>query len=84
MAKIAKSDFIFKKHMSIGEADAEHDEKFLEDCFVDIGDYDVLADTEASQSIILGRTGVGKSALLSQIERNAERVIKIEPEELAL
>ena len=84
MTKIAKSDFIFKKHMTIGEADAEHDEKFLEDCFVDIGDYDVLADTESSQSIILGRTGVGKSALLSQIERNVDRVIKIEPEELAL
>lgn len=70
--------------MSIGEADAENDQKFLEDCFVDIGDYEILEDTERPQSIVIGRTGVGKSALLEQIERNAERIIRIEPEELAL
>ncbi|WP_202969819.1 hypothetical protein [Endozoicomonas atrinae] len=84
MAKIAKQDFIFKKHMSIGEADAENDLQFLEDCFVDIGDYEVLENTESPQSIVLGRTGIGKSALLEQIEKNAERTIRIEPEALAL
>lgn len=84
MPKIAKQDFIFKKHMSVGEADAENDKKFLEDCFVDIGDFEVLEDTDAPQSIVLGRTGIGKSALLEQLEKNSERVIRIEPEELAL
>tara|TARA_R110001583_G_scaffold157047_1_gene308972 strand:+ start:592 stop:2241 length:1650 start_codon:yes stop_codon:yes gene_type:complete len=84
MKKIAKNDFIFKKHMSVGEADAENDKKFLEDCFVDIGDYEILEDTDSPQSIVLGRTGVGKSALLEQLEKNNERVIRIEPEELAL
>ncbi|MGJ8647093.1 MAG: P-loop ATPase, Sll1717 family [Marinomonas colpomeniae] len=84
MSKVSKQDFIFKKHMSVGEADAENDKKFLEECFVDIGDYDVLEDTDSPQSIVLGRTGVGKSALLEQLEKNNERVIRIEPEELAL
>jgi len=70
--------------MSVGEADAENDKNFLEECFVDIGDYDVLEDTSAPQSIVLGRTGIGKSALLEQIEKNSDRVIRIEPEELAL
>jgi hypothetical protein len=84
MTKIPSSNFVFKKHMSIGEADAEHDRKFLEECFVDIGDYSVLADTTETPSILVGRTGAGKSALLEQIEKNSERVIKIEPEELAL
>ena len=84
MTKIAKQDFVFKKHMSVGEADAENDKNFLEECFVDIGDYDVLEDTSAPQSIVLGRTGIGKSALLEQIEKNSDRVIRIEPEELAL
>lgn len=84
MAKIAKSDFVFRKHMSIGEADAENDMVFLEECFVDVGDYDVLVNTETPQSIVLGRTGVGKSALIRQIEKNCERVIRIEPEALAL
>ncbi len=84
MTKIAKQDFVFKKHMSVGEADAENDKKFLEECFVDIGDYEILEDTTAPQSIVLGRTGIGKSALLEQLEKNSERVIRIEPEELAL
>ncbi|MCW8931538.1 MAG: DNA repair ATPase [Gammaproteobacteria bacterium] len=84
MTKIAKKDFVFKKHMTIGEADAENDNHFLDDCFVDIGDYEVIENTEAPQSIVLGRTGIGKSALLEQLEKNSERVIRIEPEALAL
>ncbi len=84
MSKIPKQDFIFKKHMTVGEADAENDIQFLEECFVDVGDYDVIADTKTPQSVVLGRTGVGKSALLEQLEKNSDRVIRIEPEELAL
>lgn len=84
MNKIAKKDFIFKKHMSVGEADAENDARFLAECFTDIGDYEVLENTETTQSIVLGRTGIGKSALLEQLEKNSERIIRIEPEELAL
>jgi hypothetical protein len=84
MTKVPKQDFVFKKHMSVGEADAENDKSFLEDCFVDIGDYEILEDTSTPQSIILGRTGIGKSALIEQLEKNSDRVIRIEPEELAL
>jgi len=84
MSKVAKQDFVFKKHMSVGEADAENDNQFLSECFTDIGDYEVLEDTNAPQSIVLGRTGVGKSALLEQIEKNSDRIIRIEPEQLAL
>ncbi len=84
MVNVAKQSFIFKKHMTIGEADAEHDEQFLSECFIDIGDYEVIEDTDSPQSIILGRTGIGKSALIEQIEKNVDRVIRIEPEALAL
>lgn len=84
MNKIAKQDFVFKKHMSVGEADAENDNQFLAECFTDIGDYEVLENTNSPQSIVLGRTGVGKSALLEQIEKNSSNIIRIEPEQLAL
>ena len=84
MSQKANQNFVFKKHMTIGEADAENDKKFLTNCFIDTGDYEVLKDTEASYSIVLGRTGIGKSALLEQIETSSDRVIRIEPEELAL
>ena len=84
MAIKSKLDFVFKKHMNIGEADAENDKTFLEKCFVDVGDFEVLCNTEAPQCIVLGRTGVGKSALLEHIEANVENPIRIEPEELAI
>ena len=55
-------------YATTGEADAENDLNFLADCFVDIGDFEVIENTEAPQSIVLGRTGIGKSALLEQLE----------------
>ena len=84
MSKEPKKDFVFRKHMSIGEVDAENDTKFLRDCFVDTGDYEVLEDTQSSQCIVLGRTGSGKSALLERLEECEEQIIRIEPDELAL
>ncbi len=70
MSRNSISGFVFKKNMSIGEVDAESDIAFLEDCFVDNGDYEILATPENSHSIVVGRTGAGKSALIKQLERN--------------
>jgi len=84
MNKKAKSDFVFKRHMSIGDVDAENDKKFLLNCFVDNGDFEVLEDTESPQSIIVGRTGIGKSALVEHLINSTRNIIQIEPEELAL
>ncbi|PWI34156.1 DNA repair ATPase [Vibrio albus] len=84
MAKEPLKNFVFKKHMNIGEADAEHDTLYLEECFEDIGDYDVLQNTLSPQAIIVGRTGIGKSALLEQLEKTEQKVIRLEPEELAI
>lgn len=84
MSQEPKKDFVFRKHMSIGEVDAENDLKFLQDCFVDTGDYDVLEDVSTPECIVLGRTGSGKSALLERLEGHCEQTIRIEPDELAL
>ncbi|ATP09245.1 DNA repair ATPase [Aeromonas salmonicida] len=84
MAQEAKKDFVFRRHMSIGEVDAENDSKFLKECFVETGDYDVLEDISTSECIVLGRTGSGKSALLERLEECCEQTIRIEPDELAL
>lgn len=84
MPKIPKNDFTFRKHMSIGEVDAENDKNFLRTCFVDNGDLEILENTTSAPAIILGRTGAGKSALLDELEQKHERVIRIEPDELAL
>ncbi len=74
--------FTFRKHDSIGAAAAEEDAKFLAQCFVDNGDIELLADCSDRRRIVLGRTGAGKSALLSRLTEDAD-VIVINPETLS-
>lgn len=82
--KNAGIEFRLRRGMSIGEADAESDQNFLEECFTDTGDYQTLADPRASQRIIVGRTGAGKSALICHLKDSEENVIEIPPENLSL
>lgn len=79
-----KPEIKLKKHLRIGAISAENDGQFLSACFIETGDYDALIDTDDDKSILLGRTGAGKSALLQMIKEREENVIEIEPEELAL
>jgi hypothetical protein len=76
--------FRFRSHDTIGVADAEADNAFLKECFVDTGDLEFLLDCEDHRRIVLGRTGAGKTALLSQLPTRSPRVIAIAPESLAL
>lgn len=78
------TEFVFRKHDTIGAAAAEDDESYLSDCFVDIGDLNVLLNCNDSKRIIVGRTGAGKSALLSKIASVAEHVIQLSPHSLSL
>jgi len=83
MGKLTKSEFRFRKHSNIGAAAAEDDEEFLKSCYVDTGDLDVLLDCNNSKRIIVGRTGVGKSALIIELRRKTQNVINISPEDLS-
>lgn len=76
--------FKFRSHDHIGAADAESDESFLQECFVDTGDINLLLDCNDHKRIVLGRTGAGKTALLAQLSERSGRVISIKPESLAL
>ncbi len=76
--------FVFKKNMKIGSPDAEADHELLLTCFLDTGDLQVLSDTSRHECIILGRTGSGKSALISVLKSHAEHCIEIDPQELSL
>lgn len=69
--------------LSIGAAAAEDDKEFLRNCFVDSGYLDTLLDVQNSRSIIVARTGAGKSALIDHIDNHAENVVAIEPDQLA-
>lgn len=84
MAKVNPSEFKFRKTDTIGSASAEEDTEFLTGCFVETDEYDVLKNVEDIRQIVLGRTGSGKSALFERLKQEEDRVISIEPEELAL
>ncbi len=78
------SSFRFSRHVNVGSADAVDDRKFLQDCFFDNGELDVLRDTSNNAAIIVGRTGSGKTALIEKILAEEERSVKIHPDQLAL
>ena len=72
-----------KKQNSIGSVAAEND-RLLDSTFVDLGYADKLSDTSSPAFLILGRTGVGKTALLERIKSSAEHVSVLDPEELSM
>jgi hypothetical protein len=79
------SSFRFRQADSIGAAAAEDDE-FLKDCFIDTGVLTQLVDYSNRRLIVIGRTGAGKSALLTILEsvNPHGHVIRISAEHLAL
>ncbi|MGB5904465.1 MAG: hypothetical protein WBH00_16610 [Xanthobacteraceae bacterium] len=78
------SNPIILKNSDIGSPDAEADELFLENCFLNTGDLETLLDCTDPKCLILGRTGSGKTALLRHVLRVGEHAVELAPEALAL
>lgn len=78
------TSFIFRKTDKVGVADASMDKKTLLENFIDTGDYDTIADFDRPERFILGRAGVGKTALIIRLKEEKENVILVEPESLSL
>ncbi|GAB5460734.1 P-loop ATPase, Sll1717 family [Hoeflea alexandrii] len=74
---------IYRPGISVGEISAEDDDAFLNECFVEQSFFQQLLDMESPKSIILGRTGSGKTAILKHIESTRDDVIRIDPKEIA-
>lgn len=77
-------NFRFRRNDSIGTADAESDDKYISDCFVETGDLDALLDFSSPKRIIVGRTGSGKLALVRKLKEVEENVIELPPQNLSL
>lgn len=75
--------FRFTKNIEIGSPDAETD-PFLMKAFIENEALELLLNMQNQRSIIIGRTGSGKSALLKYIENTQEKVTRIEPEAMSL
>lgn len=73
-----------RKNINIGAADAESDDAFLAECFQDTGDLGCALDCKDPKCIVIGRTGVGKTALLKKVITEADYAKELSPETLAL
>lgn len=80
----ASDRFAFRVNDQIGAADAESDEEMLKTCFVDSGLLEFIQNPKDPKRLILGRTGIGKTALLNHLHSLGKRVIAIAPETLAI
>lgn len=78
------NDIKIKNGIKIGELDAESDEALLESCFVDNGSIQNLLELSHHDSIILGRTGSGKSALLYKISNSVSSHVVLDPNDVSI
>lgn len=73
----------FNRNLDIGSLEAE-DDRFLIQSFVEKDEFKALRSFASQKSIVLGRTGSGKSALLRKLEESEVNLVRIKPEEMSL
>ena len=78
MQKSDKSNPIIFKNHEIGSMDAENDEEFLSNCFIENESLNNIRDINSSKMILLGRTGSGKTAILRHLESTEENVVVVD------
>lgn len=81
---MSKTPVKIKRNLSIGDLDAETDNEFLDTCFVDKGYLDDLLDVKNPCSIIVGRTGAGKSSLIYKVTTSIDNFKKIDPNDISV
>ena len=62
----------FRSDESIGDPDAGNDSFYLKECFVDTAFFDSLTDKSNGKSLLIGRTGTGKTACIQRIKHLSE------------
>lgn len=78
------NDILIKKGIRLGELDAEADADLLSSCFYDNGQIQELLDVGSPRSILLGRTGSGKSALIFKISSEVEHSSILDPNDISV
>jgi len=76
---------VFKRTMNLGTGAAENDGDFLKSCFLETPEFETLLDFEDKKTILLGRTGSGKTALIKMWPELKDIIhIEIRPDTFAL
>lgn len=85
MSQLTPENLAFRKQDTIGVNDAADDKEYLLNCFIDLGDLELLKEFRDPKCILLGRTGAGKTALVTKLQADmGDRVIVVDPEALAM
>lgn len=80
MAK-KKQTIKLRPGIDIGALAAEHDKEYRSSCFVEVPAIEQITGERNNRSILLARTGAGKSAILLRLEETHENVSRIDPKE---
>lgn len=81
---MSDNEIVIKRGLRVGDLEAETDKELLSKCFVDNGDVELLVDVERPESIIVGRTGSGKSALILRINEVVEKSVVLDPNDISI
>lgn len=81
---MAHNPITIRQNFKIGELDAESDSVLLDSCFIDSGYLNKLLDPYDNSSIIRGRTGAGKSALLHMVMNHAYKCRRLDPNDISV
>ncbi len=74
-----------KKGVKIGALAAENDDLLnTPKVFIDLGYIEQFMETSDPHFLILGRSGSGKTALISEIKKRSDHVAVLNPEELSM
>lgn len=82
--KPADNTIALKRGVHIGSGNAENDDEFLFECFVDYPPVEECMRMTSPAMIVAGRTGEGKTAILRHIEQNSEHSAFIDPAEMSM
>ena len=72
-----KSPIKIEPNATIGDPDAGCD-SYLEECFVETGAFKSLLDRRDAKSLLVGRTGTGKTACIQRIKQLSDRYSEVD------
>ncbi len=68
---------ILRNNLEIGTMDADNDDEFLFECFVDLPVLSELKNTASPKMLLLGSTGIGKTALIRKIKKDCKKNVSL-------
>jgi len=75
---------VLRRGVHIGSGNAESDDEFLFDCFVNHPGVERALSLENAGMVLAGRTGSGKTAILRHVEERAHQCTSLDPLDMAL